>query len=106
LALDSQHLIVEAALQGVGLAYTTEFAVAPDVAAGRLIRVLEDWTPPYPGLSLYCPANRHKPAGLLAFIGVVREAMTAAQTRTLAASTGPAAGPPSAGRSRPTRRRR
>jgi DNA-binding transcriptional LysR family regulator len=32
--------------------------------------------PPYPGLSLYYPANRHRPAGLQAFIGVVREVMS------------------------------
>lgn len=73
LTLDSQHLIVEAALQGMGLAYTSEFAIALDIAAGRLIRVLEDWTPPFPGLSLYYPANRHMPAGLRAFINLVRE---------------------------------
>lgn len=75
LTLDSQHLIVPA-LRGVGLAYTTEIAVAPDVSAGRLIRLLGDWTPPYPDLSLYLPANRHRPAGLQAFIGVVREVMS------------------------------
>ena len=76
LTLDSQHLIVEAALQGMGLAYTSEFAIAPDVTAGRLIRVLEDWTPPFPGLSLYYPANRHMPAGLRAFINLVREVVS------------------------------
>ena len=82
ITLDSQHLIVEAALQGVGLAYASEFAVAPDIAAGRLIRVLEDWTPPYPGLSLYYPANRHMPAGLRAFINVVREVVSRRQSLT------------------------
>lgn len=76
LTLVSQHLMIEAALQGVGLAWTSEFAVAADIAAGRLIRVLEDWTPPYPGLSLYYPANRHVPAGLRAFVGVVREVVS------------------------------
>ena len=77
LTLDSQHLIVEAALRkGMGLAYTSEFAIAPDVTAGRLIRVLEDWTPPFPGLSLYYPANRHMPAGLRAFINLVREVVS------------------------------
>jgi DNA-binding transcriptional LysR family regulator len=74
LTLDNHHLIIEAALQGVGLAWTSEFAVAADIAAGRLIRVLEDWTPPYPGLCLYYPGHRHVPAGLRAFIEVIREA--------------------------------
>jgi DNA-binding transcriptional LysR family regulator len=52
----------------------SEFAVTPDIAAGRLIRVLEDWTPPYPGLCLYYPGHRHVPAGLRAFIEVIRAA--------------------------------
>ncbi len=74
LTLDNHHLIIEAAVQGVGLAWTGEFAVAPDIAAGRLIRVLEDWTPPYPGLRLYYPGHRHVPAGLRALIEVIRAA--------------------------------
>jgi DNA-binding transcriptional LysR family regulator len=74
LTLDSHHLIREAAVQGVGLAWTSEFAVAPDIAAGRLIRVLEDWTPAYAGLCLYYPGHRHVPARLRAFIEVALEA--------------------------------
>ncbi|MHC8358351.1 LysR family transcriptional regulator [Pseudomonas sp. LB3P81] len=73
LTLDSHHLIVDAALQGVGLACTSEFSIAGEIASGRLIRVLQDWTPPYSGLCLYYPANRHVPAGLRAFIDLIRE---------------------------------
>ncbi|WP_050483057.1 LysR substrate-binding domain-containing protein [Pseudomonas sp. Ant30-3] len=73
LTLDSHHLMLEAALQGAGLAWTNDFAAAAHIASGSLIRVLEDWTPAYPGLRLYYPANRHTPAGLRAFIDVVRE---------------------------------
>jgi DNA-binding transcriptional LysR family regulator len=76
LTLDSHHLMVEAARHGMGLIWTSEFAVAADVAAGRLVRVLDDWTPPYPGLCLYYPASRHVPAGLRAFIGIVREVVS------------------------------
>lgn len=73
LTLDSHHLMVEAAIRGVGLAWTSEFPVAPHIAAGRLVRVLEDWTPAYPGLCLYFSGHRHVPAGLRAFIEVIRE---------------------------------
>lgn len=73
LTLDSSHLMIEAALQGAGLAWTNEFAANTHIASGKLVRVLEDWTPPYLGLSLYYPPNRHMPAGLRAFINLVRE---------------------------------
>ncbi|PZQ18389.1 MAG: LysR family transcriptional regulator [Rhodanobacter denitrificans] len=73
LTLDNHTLMIEAALQGVGLAWSSEFAVAQHLAAGRLIRVLEDWTPAYPGLCVFYPANRHVPASLRAFVELIRE---------------------------------
>lgn len=73
LTLDDHHLMVEAALGGAGLVWTSEYAVAPHVAAGRLLRVLDDWSPPIPGLCVYYPGHRHTPAGLRAFLEVVRE---------------------------------
>ncbi|HUD40821.1 MAG TPA: LysR substrate-binding domain-containing protein [Dokdonella sp.] len=70
---DNHALMIEAALQGVGLAWSREFAVAQHLAAGRLIRVLEDWTPACPGLCVFYPANRHVPASLRAFVELIRE---------------------------------
>lgn len=75
LTLNQWDLMVEAALQGVGLAYASEWTVADHIAAGRLVRVLDDWTPPFPGLALYYPGHRHVPAGLRAFVEVVKEVM-------------------------------
>jgi DNA-binding transcriptional LysR family regulator len=74
LTLTSHTLRIEAALAGLGLAYVNESVVARHIAARRLVRVLEDWTPPFPGLRLYYPGHRHVPAGLRAFIAVLREA--------------------------------
>ena len=73
LTLDESGLMLEAAVAGAGLAYIGEPAVAPLVAAGRLEMVLEDWTPPYPGLSLYFAGRRHVPARLRALIDLIRE---------------------------------
>jgi DNA-binding transcriptional LysR family regulator len=73
LTLDNHHLMLDAALNGVGLAWLSEWAVAEHVASGRLVRVLEDWSPPGPRLCLYYPGHRHVPAGLRAFIDVIRE---------------------------------
>ena len=58
--------MLEAALAGLGLAYVTEDSVHAHLAAGRLIRVLADWCPPYPGYHLYYPSRRqHTPASAL-----------------------------------------
>jgi DNA-binding transcriptional LysR family regulator len=73
LTLDEMGLMHEAALAGAGLLLITEQTVAADLAAGRLIQVLDDWTPAFPGLSLYYPGRRHAPAKLRAFIDLVRE---------------------------------
>lgn len=73
LILDDPLLMLVAARAGIGLAYVTEWQVAGDLAAGRLVRVLEEWTPPFPGLCLYYSGRRHLPAGLRALVDLVRE---------------------------------
>src|ERR1700721_3299121 len=73
LTLDNDSLMVEAALEGLGLAFVSDFWVARDLAAENLQAVLEDWTPPFPGLRLYYPGHRHVTAGLRAFIDMLRE---------------------------------
>lgn len=52
--------MLDAALAGAGLAYVPEDSVQAHLADGRLIRVLADWCPPYPGYHLYYP-NRRQP---------------------------------------------
>ncbi|MFY0730775.1 LysR family transcriptional regulator [Pseudomonas sp. NFX15] len=50
--------LLTAALDGVGLSYLPEDLVAPHLAAGRLVRVLEDWCPVFAGFHLYYPSRR------------------------------------------------
>lgn len=60
---------VAAALNGVGIAYHFERdGVAELLAQGRLVQVLADWSISRPGLFLYYPSRRHRPALLGAFI--------------------------------------
>lgn len=73
LILDASDLLLSAALEGAGLAYISEASIADHIAAGNLISVLEDWSPPYPGLSLYFAQRRQMPARLRALIDLIRE---------------------------------
>ena len=51
--LDDTHMVIQAALAGVGLAFAFEEHVAVHLAKGRLVRILKDWCPPFPGFFLY-----------------------------------------------------
>lgn len=72
LVLDSDELILRAAIDGVGVAMLEEATVAADIAAGRLRRVLDEWCPPIPGFFLYHPSERDASASLKALIDTLR----------------------------------
>ena len=72
LTLDHSGLMVEAAADGLGIAYVPEHTARDWLDDGRLAIVLEDWSPAIPGLCLYYPGHRHVPAGLRAFIDVLK----------------------------------
>jgi DNA-binding transcriptional LysR family regulator len=69
---DDTNLSILAALNGVGLGLAFEELVAEHIAKRRLIRVLEDWCPPFPGYFLYYPSRRNQPAALAALIKSLR----------------------------------
>src|SRR3989454_11166076 len=72
LIVDDVELIARAAIDGVGLAFMAEESAAPHLASGALVRVLEDWCPPYPGFFLYYPSRRQLPAALLVLVETLR----------------------------------
>jgi DNA-binding transcriptional LysR family regulator len=72
LIFDDTHLVIRAALAGAGLGLAYEEQVAKYVAKHRLIRVLEDWTPPFPGFFMYYPSRQHQPAALAALVKALR----------------------------------
>jgi len=74
LTLDHPGLMAEAAVRGLGVAYLSEHVVRDQLERGELITLLEDWCPRIPGLCLYYPGHRHVPAGLRAFIEMIRGA--------------------------------
>jgi DNA-binding transcriptional LysR family regulator len=63
---------IMAARASLGLVYTFEDYVADDLASGRMVTVLDGWTPPFAGPSLYFPDRRLMPAALRAFVDHVK----------------------------------
>jgi len=70
--LNDMRLLIDAALHGVGLAIVMEDMVAPFIADGRLVRVLEDWSPPISGYHLYYPNRRHPSPAFAALLKELR----------------------------------
>lgn len=58
LTFNTSPAIVEAAVAGLGVAFLPEDELSPYLQDRRLIRVLEDWCPPFPGYHLYYPSRR------------------------------------------------
>jgi DNA-binding transcriptional LysR family regulator len=69
---NSKEFCLQAALDGVGIAFPTDQLSAPHIAAGRLVPLLEQWSAPFPGFYLCFPAQRQMAPPLRAFIDAVR----------------------------------
>lgn len=62
---------LDAALEGVGLAYTYEQLAKPYIQAKRLTRVLTKFSPTFPGFYLYYPSRHDQPTKLKALIDYI-----------------------------------
>jgi DNA-binding transcriptional LysR family regulator len=72
LILPEDRLILIACLGGAGLALVYDPSVTALVAEGRLVRVLEDWSPPFDGFYIYYPSRRQMRPALRAFVDFFR----------------------------------
>lgn len=72
LILNDKQACIEAALQGIGIAFAAEPKVRAHIDAGRLVPLLEAWSAPFPGHYLCYPQQRHMAPALRAFIDAVR----------------------------------
>ena len=72
LTFNAPELMLDAALDGLGVGYLLDHEVAPYVTAGRLVRLLPEWTPPFPGFHLYYSSRRQIRPLLGAFINALR----------------------------------
>ena len=64
--------IVTAARAGFGVAFVFEDLVQPHIASGQLVRVLEDWCPPFPGYHLYYTSRRQSSPAFTVLIDALR----------------------------------
>lgn len=69
----SLRLMVEAALGGIGIGWVPEDEVVEYLESGRLVQMLDKWSPSFAGACLYYPANRHPPTALKLFAQAVRD---------------------------------
>jgi DNA-binding transcriptional LysR family regulator len=63
---------VTAALEGYGLAYMPQDVAATHIAKGDLVRVLDEWSPTYPGYHLYYPSRRNASPAFLLILDALR----------------------------------
>jgi DNA-binding transcriptional LysR family regulator len=72
LVFNNLPMRLHSALDGLGLAYMPEDQVLPHVHQGTLVRVLEDWCPPFPGYHLYYPSRRQFSPALSVLVDALR----------------------------------
>lgn len=72
LIFNSLTIRIQSALDGLGLAYVPEDQALPHLAEGRLVRVLEEWCPSFPGYHLYYPSRRHPSPALTLLVDMLR----------------------------------
>lgn len=81
ITLDEASLARIAVLDSIGIGFFMESDVREDLEAGRLLRILDDWTPALSPLCLYYPSRRNPPAAFKVFVDLARELARAARHR-------------------------
>jgi DNA-binding transcriptional LysR family regulator len=69
---DDSELVIQAVLKGVGIGMALEPSLSDMIAKGRLIQILRDWCPTFPGYFLYYPSRRNQPAALAALVNTLQ----------------------------------
>lgn len=72
LIVNDAEIACNAALDGSGIAFLPDDHVQSEIGDGRLVRVLEDWTPPFPGYHLYYPSRRHQSPAFALLVEALR----------------------------------
>jgi len=72
ISFDDSELVIQAVLQDVGIGMAMEHSLLTMIRDGRLIQVMRDWCPVFPGYFLYYSSRRNQTGALAALIGALR----------------------------------
>lgn len=72
LIVNDVEMVLQAAQDGLALAFVLEDQATAHLISGRLVRVLEDWCPLFPGYHLYYPDRRQLPAAFTLLVNALR----------------------------------
>jgi DNA-binding transcriptional LysR family regulator len=72
LTFSSSYAMIDAAANGYGIAYLPENLVQKDIASGRLVQVLDAWSPRFPGYYLYYPNKRQNSPAFRIIVDALR----------------------------------
>jgi DNA-binding transcriptional LysR family regulator len=72
LIVNAPDIARQAALDGCGIVFLTDDHLRADIEAGRLTRLLDDWTPPFPGYYLYYPSRRQQSPAFALLVEALR----------------------------------
>lgn len=73
LILNRSNEMIDAALDGYGMAYVPETLVAGQLASKDLVQVLDDWSPLFPGYYLYYPSRRQNSPAFKIIVDALRQ---------------------------------
>lgn len=79
--LDETSLARMAVLEGIGIGFFMESDVREEIEAGRLVRLMEEFTPAVSPLCLYYPSRRNPPAAFKVFVDLAREMARSSRKR-------------------------
>lgn len=77
LVVTEPEMLTRVALEGAGIAYLFEHQVREHISADRLVHLLPDWTPAFPGFYLCYPSQRQMAPALRAFLDFVKKPLRA-----------------------------
>ena len=73
LEVTEPEMLTRVVLEGAGIAYLFEHQVREHINSGRLVHLLAEWTPAFPGFYLYHLKQRHAEPALQAFVDFVKK---------------------------------